>query len=134
MRVLSAKPSSCAVERVWSHFRDVFSPKRRSLLSTTLRRLVFVKLNMHLVPHDSLAEADMNAISEVDESWVQSTVDATEQYDRETELQQVADHEQARNSDVAGVNMILGDAHGLDADEESDELDLEEEEDALLDF
>jgi hypothetical protein len=31
MRVLSAKPSSCAVERVCSHFRDVLFPKRRSL-------------------------------------------------------------------------------------------------------
>jgi hypothetical protein len=50
MLVISAKPPSCVVERIWSHFCDVLSPKGRSLLNATLRGLVFVKLNMHLIP------------------------------------------------------------------------------------
>jgi hAT family C-terminal dimerisation region len=130
MRVLSAKPSSCAVERVWSHFRDVFSPKRRAMLSSTLRRLVFVKLNMHLVPHDSLSETDMNSLVEIDESWVQSIVEATEQYDREIEIQNVA--EQARGIECTGVDLLLEGV--VDASEEVDGLELEDDEAALLDF
>jgi hypothetical protein len=132
MRVLSAKPSSCAVERVWSHFRDVFSPKRRAMLSATLRRLVFVKLNMHLVPHDSLSETDMNSLVEIDESWVQSIVEATEQYDREIEIQQVT--EQARGIECTGVGLFLEGGDVVDATEEVDELELEDEDAALLDF
>jgi hypothetical protein len=105
MCVLSAKPSSCAVEPVWNHFRDVFSPKRRALLSDTLRRLAFVKLSMHLVPHDSLSETDMNTLVEVDESWGRSIVFATEQYAREIEIQNLT--EQARYTECAGVDLML---------------------------
>jgi hypothetical protein len=32
-------------------------------VTPTLRRLVFVKLNMHLIPHDSLAETEMSEFS-----------------------------------------------------------------------
>ena len=135
MRVLSAKPSSCAVERVWSHFRDVFSPKRRSLLSTTLRRLVFVKLNMHLLPHDSLAQEDMDDLNECDENWVQSIVEATEQFDPEGELQKVV--EQANQRHEFGANRLLGHLHESGSPHESDEEAVQDEEDAQaasLDF
>jgi hypothetical protein len=58
---------------------DVLSPKKRAMLSDTLRRLVFVKLNWHLVPHNSLSETDRNTLEEIDEKWVQSITVATEQ-------------------------------------------------------
>lgn len=127
MRVLSAKPSSCAVERVWSHFRDVFSPKRRSMLSTTLRRLVFVKLNMHLIPHDSLTQADMNECNTFDRGWVQSIVDATEQHDHELEVQKAA----KEGEDAVVVPFESG--AGVSEPQDVVELDSEEEEDALMD-
>jgi hypothetical protein len=110
----------------------VFSLKRRAMLSDTLRRLVFVKLNMHLVPHDSLSETDMSTLVEVDESWVQSIVVATEQYDREIEIQHIT--EQARYTECAGVDLILEGVDIVDAAEEADALEIEDEEDALLDF
>jgi hypothetical protein len=80
----------------------VLFPKRGSLLSTTLRRLVFVKQNMHLIPHDSLVETEMSEYNEGTDSWVQIIVEATEQHDLENELQSVARH--AKEDDVAGVN------------------------------
>jgi hypothetical protein len=132
LRVLSANPSSCAVERVWSNFHDVFSPKRRAVLSDTLRRLVFVKRNMHLVPHDSLSETDMNTLVKVDESWVQSIVVATEQYDRGIEIQNIT--EQARCTECAGVHLMLEGVNVVDAAEETDALEIEDEGDVLLDF
>jgi hypothetical protein len=130
MRVLSAKPSSCAVERVWSHFRDVFSPKRRSLLSTTLRRLVFVKLNMHMVPHDSLADTEMSEFAETNEAWVQSIVEATEQYDFDIELHKVA--EQAKESDMVDVNTAARDLNEENDDIVSFECEHKDSDDALL--
>jgi hypothetical protein len=116
------------------HSRDVLSLKRRAMLSDTLRRLVCVKLDMHLVPHDSLSETDINtrALVEIDESLVQSILVATEQYDREIEIQQVA--EQAGGIECAGVDLISERVDVVDAAEEADELQLEDEEDALLDF
>jgi hypothetical protein len=71
------------------------------------RRLVFVKLNMHLIAHDSLAETEMSEFNEGNDSWVQTLVEATEQYDLENELQSVARH--AKEDDVAGVNQGVGD-------------------------
>jgi hypothetical protein len=125
MRVLSAMPESCSVERVWRHFRDVFSPKIRSMLSDTLRKLVFVKLNMHLVPHGSVSETDMNTLVEFDESWVQSIVVATEQYDREIEIQSIT--EQARYTECAGVDLMLEGVVVVDAAEEADALEIEDQ-------
>jgi hypothetical protein len=109
-----------------SHFRDVFFPKRRSLLSTTLRRLVSVKLDMHLIPHDSLVETEMSEYSEGTDSWVQTIVEATEQHDLENDLQSVARH--AKEDDVAGVNQNVGDLDEEQVGEDSLEGDEEDDE------
>jgi hypothetical protein len=106
MHLLLFLPHRC------NYFNDVLSPKRRSLLISTLRRLVFVKMNMHLIPHDSLEETEMSEYSEGTDSWVQTIVEATEQYDLENELQSVVRH--AKEDEVAGVNQDVGD---LDAEQ-----------------
>ena len=49
MRVLSAKPSSTAVERLWNAFGDNLTAKRRSMKNSTLATLVYAKMNMHLL-------------------------------------------------------------------------------------
>lgn len=61
LRVLCAKPSSTAVERLWSHFRDTSTNKRCSMLSSTLSSTVFTKMNMHLLPQEKLDKEQRNA-------------------------------------------------------------------------
>jgi hypothetical protein len=87
---------------------------------------------MHLVPHDSLSETDMNTLVEVEESGVRSVVVATEQYDREIEIQNIT--EQARYIECAGVDLMLEGVYVVDNAEQADALEIEDEEDALLDF
>jgi hypothetical protein len=99
--------------------------------SDTLRRFVFVQLNMHLVPH-SLSETEMNTLIEIDESWVPSIVVATEHYDCEMEVQQVT--KQAMGFKCAGVNLMLEDVDVLDVADEADELKSQDKENALLHF
>jgi hypothetical protein len=100
--------------------------KRRSLLRTTIRRLVFVKLNMHLIPHDRPVETEMSVYNEGTDSWVQTILEATEQHDLENELQSVARH--AKDDDVAGVNQDVGDLDEERAGEDSLEEDEEDNE------
>jgi hypothetical protein len=52
-RVTIGKAAGTAVERVWSHFGKVFVPSRRSLKSSRVAKLVYVKLNMHLLGDSS---------------------------------------------------------------------------------
>jgi hypothetical protein len=56
-RVTIGKPAGTAVERVWSHFGKVFVPSRRKLLSSRVAKLVYVKLNMHLLGDSAQLEA-----------------------------------------------------------------------------
>lgn len=56
-RVTIGKPAGTAVERVWSHFGKVFVPSRQSLLSSRVAKLVYVKLNMHLLGDSAQLEA-----------------------------------------------------------------------------
>ena len=56
-RVTIGKPAGTAVERVWSHFGKVFVPSRRSLLASRVAKLVYVKLNMHLLGDSAQLEA-----------------------------------------------------------------------------
>jgi hypothetical protein len=56
MRLLSAKPTSCAVERLWNVFGDVCTKKRRSMGKGRVAQLVHARMNMHLLPHDKLPE------------------------------------------------------------------------------
>jgi hypothetical protein len=54
IRVLSAKPSSTAVERLWNSFGDNLTAKRRSMLSDTLQLLVYAKMNHHVLKYDGV--------------------------------------------------------------------------------
>lgn len=89
MRVLCAKPSSTAVERLWSHFRDTFTRKRRSLLSATLHRTVYTKMNMHLLPHAMLDQVDnqndLHDAVQSDFDWVSSILDEDCEHDKDLE-------------------------------------------------
>jgi hypothetical protein len=94
---------------------------------------VFVKLNMHLIPHDSLVETETSEYNEGTDSWVQGTdsweqviVKATEQHDLDNELQSVARH--AKQDDVAGVNQDVGDLDEEQVGEDSHEGDEEDDE------
>lgn len=49
IRVMSAKPSSTAVERLWNAFGDNLTAKRRSLKNETLATVVYAKMNMFLL-------------------------------------------------------------------------------------
>ncbi len=51
IRAMSAKPSSAAVERLWNAFGDNLTSKRRSLKNTTLAEVVYVKMNIRLIPN-----------------------------------------------------------------------------------
>jgi hypothetical protein len=64
------------------------------------------------------------------DSWAQTTVEATEQYDLENELQSVARH--AKKDDVAGVNRDVGDLHQEQVGVDLCEEDIEDNDDALL--
>jgi hypothetical protein len=48
-RVMSAKPSSTAVERLWNAFGDNLTAKRRSMKNETLATVVHAKMNMFLL-------------------------------------------------------------------------------------
>jgi hypothetical protein len=85
MRVLCAKPTSTAVERLWSHFRDVFAVKRKAMMSNTLQKLVYVKMNMHMLPHDELPGQlclDLSS-APVNHEWVSDIVEAAEEHELE---------------------------------------------------
>jgi hypothetical protein len=56
MRLLSAKPSAYAVERVWNVFGDVCTKKRRSMGKGRVAQLVHARMSMHLLPHDKMPE------------------------------------------------------------------------------
>lgn len=56
LRVLGGKPTSIAVERLWNAFGDNLTKKRRSVENETLCKMVFVKMNAHMVPHDMLPQ------------------------------------------------------------------------------
>jgi hypothetical protein len=49
IRVMSAKPSSTAVERLWNAFGDNLTAKRRSMKNSTLSELVYAKMNVDLL-------------------------------------------------------------------------------------
>jgi hypothetical protein len=51
IRVLCSQPTSIAVERLWDVFGDNLTTKRRSVESKNLCKLVYVKMNAHLVPN-----------------------------------------------------------------------------------
>ena len=53
-----------------------------------------MKLNMYLLPNDTLVKVSEEELIEVNEEWVKSIVEATEQYDMENELILVAKHAQ----------------------------------------
>jgi hypothetical protein len=54
IRVMSAKPSSTAVERLWNSFGDNLTAKRRSLLNETLQMFVYTKMNHWLLQLDGV--------------------------------------------------------------------------------
>jgi hypothetical protein len=56
MHLFSAKATSISVERVWNVFGDNLSVKRRCMGKGMLVDLVYARMNMHLLPHDSLGE------------------------------------------------------------------------------
>jgi hypothetical protein len=89
------------------------------MLSDTLRRFVFVQLNMHLVPH-GLSDDHSNTVVQIDGGWEQSIIVATAQMSCYMEIQQVA--EQARDVECAGVELMLEGVDVVDAAEEADEL------------
>jgi hypothetical protein len=85
MRVLCAKPSSTAAECLWSHFRDVFAVKRKAMMSNTLQKLVYVKMNMHILPHDALPGQlclDLSS-APVNHEWVSDISEAAEEHELE---------------------------------------------------
>jgi hypothetical protein len=49
IRVMLAKPSSTAVERLWNVFDDNLTANRRFMKNTTLPTLVYVKVTHHLL-------------------------------------------------------------------------------------
>ena len=55
IRVMSAKPSSTAVERLWNAFGDNLTGKRRSMKNSSMAEMVYAKMNIHLI--DDIAQA-----------------------------------------------------------------------------
>jgi hypothetical protein len=92
MRVLCAKPTSTAVERLWSHFRDVFAVKRKAMMSNTLQKLVYVEMNMHQLPHDELpGQLCLDLLSApVNHEWVSNIVEAAEEHELELAVERPA--------------------------------------------
>jgi hypothetical protein len=85
MRVLYAKPTSTAVERLWSHIRDVFAVKRESMMPNPLHKLVYVKMIMRMLNHDELPGHlcfDLSS-APVTHKWVSSIVEAAEEHELE---------------------------------------------------
>lgn len=119
LRVMCAKPTSTAVERLWSHFRDVFSAKRRSMISPTLQKLIYVKVNMKLVAHDALpVELSFDITkSVVNDDWVSDIVEAAEQH--ELELSK----EQAQAAAEKPINVDGSADEGDGSDDECEEVE-----------
>ena len=57
IRTAGAKPSGSGMERIWNFFGQVFTPTRRSLRSSRVSQLVYVKANMHLLSDSATLEA-----------------------------------------------------------------------------
>jgi hypothetical protein len=58
IRVLCSKPTSIAMERLWNVFGDNLTAKRRSGENKNLCKLVYMKMNAHLVPNSLLPAVD----------------------------------------------------------------------------
>jgi hypothetical protein len=92
MRVLCAKPTSTAVKRSWNHFRVVFAVKRKAMMFNTLQKLVYVKMNMHMLPHDELpGQLCLDLLSApVNHEWVSDIVEAAEEHELELAVERQA--------------------------------------------
>lgn len=55
-RINEGKTAGTTVERVFSHTGQVFTPRRRSLKSGRVAKLVYVKVNMHLLGDEATLE------------------------------------------------------------------------------
>jgi hypothetical protein len=94
LRVLCAKPSSTAMKKIWSHFRDTFTTLRRSMCRSTLHTTVYTKLNMHLIPHDKLEPKDNGVDNAVPSNydWVSSILDKLCEHNKELERAKERQH------------------------------------------
>lgn len=88
VRVLCGKPTSIAVERLWSAFGDTLTAKRRSVGNANLCKLVYVKMNAHLVHNSLLPELSPTVSSFVEhDETLMDMVEFAEQADAEQEIE-----------------------------------------------
>jgi hypothetical protein len=64
IRVMSAKLSSTAVERLWNGFGDNLTAKRRSFKNNTLATVVYAKMDHHIsgTHGDEITEAQFDSL------------------------------------------------------------------------
>jgi hypothetical protein len=64
IRLMSAKPSSTAVEKLWNGFGDNLRAKRRSFKNSTPATVVYAKMNHHILgTHgDVITEAQFDSL------------------------------------------------------------------------
>jgi hypothetical protein len=77
IRVMSAKPSSTTVERLWNAFGDNLTAKRRSMKNETLATVVYAKMNMFLLDCSQTQQAQdlLNSSFEDVLEFVDSVID-----------------------------------------------------------
>ena len=74
IRVMSAKPSATAVERLWHVFGDNLTAKRRSMKDSTLAELVYERMNCHLLDKDQAQGCGMPQQFESVLEWIDESV------------------------------------------------------------
>jgi hypothetical protein len=79
MRLFSARPTSCSVERLWNVFGDVLSKKRRATNKGRVAKLVHARMNMNLIPNDKLPEQSDVNLDELFNSAFEAVADMDEE-------------------------------------------------------
>lgn len=61
MRLLSARPTRCAAQRVWNEFGEVLKKTQVAVGRGRISQLVHTRMNMHLLPHEKLPRTALDA-------------------------------------------------------------------------
>lgn len=108
MRLLSARPTSCAAQRTWHVFEDTLNKKRCSVGKGRMSQLLHSRMNMHLVPHGKLPESGPLRVS----GAASTLLEIISQIDEEDEITAHAAHAAA----LAAIPTARAVSQAFDAD------------------
>ena len=104
-RLHSGKSAATGVERVWSHMGNVFTPKRRCMLSDRVAQLTYIKVNMRLLGDKAYLQS--LGVSLDDPVQFQSLLDEVEAFEDEEFVSSLASGAAPSSSNAADEEPVV---------------------------